>query len=85
MLAQSGMNVKPFGVEKLKIVDWLHSLIMFKDRSLVEQLQRLKLPEQLFALMKQYFMNSFLHLRLNKLFEEAFKTGDDLYVNAVRK
>ena len=80
---QSGMKVKPFGLDRLRVVDWIHSLIIFKDNTLGAQMQRLGFPTLLLDLLPQYPMNSFLHLRVNKIFEDAFKTLDELYIKAV--
>jgi hypothetical protein len=85
MQMQAGFKVKPFGIDKLKIIDWIYSLMIFKDKRLGEKMATLKLPEHLLTLMQYHFMNSFLHLRVNKIFEEAFKTADELYVSTVRE
>jgi len=84
MHIQAGIKVKPLGLEKLKVVEWIHSLMIFKDKQIGEIFAELKLPELLLTLMKTHYMNSFLHLRVNKIFEEAFKMADELYFNTVR-
>ena len=85
MQAQAGIKVKPFGMEKLKIVDWMHSLLIFKDIGIGEIMAELQLPVLLLKLMQDHFMNSFLHLRVNKIFEEAFKLTNEGYFSAVRR
>ena len=67
------------------MVEFLHSLMVYKDKSLGQLMQTLHVPRLLLELVQQHFMNVFLHNLVNKIFEDAFKSEDETYLKAVRR
>eukprot|EP01022_Parablepharisma_sp_SALTPOND_P016087 TRINITY_DN231_c0_g1_i1.p3 TRINITY_DN231_c0_g1~~TRINITY_DN231_c0_g1_i1.p3 ORF type:complete len:960 (-),score=155.17 TRINITY_DN231_c0_g1_i1:21091-23970(-) len=78
-----GDNVAPFGLDRLKVIEWMQSLISLKDDSICSKLSELEIPKLMLSLMKRYDMNSVLHLKITKIFEEVMGYDLEAYVEAV--
>lgn len=80
-----GDSVIPFGLDRLKIVEWLQSLISLKDPTVCIKLIECEIPKLLLTLMKKYDMNSVLHYKIYKIFEETFADNPETacYTEAV--
>lgn len=73
----------PFGLDRLKIIEWLNSLLSLKDDTICNRIGELEFPKLLLNLMKQYDMNSFLHLKIYNVFVEAIKMEAPLFLQTV--
>jgi serine/threonine-protein phosphatase 6 regulatory subunit 3 len=69
-----GTNIKPFGLYRLKIIDWLQSLILLKEPTIYEKLESINMASTLMSLVKQYNMNSILHCRVLEIFKQLIST-----------
>ena len=75
----------PLGFDKLKIVEWLHSLVQLKDPLICKKIAELEFPQLLLRLMAIYDMNSFLHVKIFAVFNEAIMSGSDDYLKTVKR
>jgi len=73
----------PFGLDRLKVIEWLQSLLSLKDDNICKRIDELEFPKLLLNIMKAYDMNSFLHLKIYNLFVEAIKMEMSTYLEAV--
>jgi hypothetical protein len=80
---QYGRQITPVGLHKLKIIEWIHSLIYLKEDRICQKFQEIDLAKSLLALMKKYEMNSLLHLRIFNVFNEAVTVDSDLWADTV--
>lgn len=78
-----GSSVKPFGLDRLKVVEWLHSLVVLREASVCERLEELEMPKMLLSLIKEYSMNSILHRKILEIFKEVYNTNTPAHVEAV--
>lgn len=76
-------TTKGFGPARLKIIEWLQSLIALKDEAIGNKLVKLSMGKLLLSLVRDYCMNSILHLMIFNVFEEAIKSNILCYLNAV--
>ena len=83
MATQYGVQIHGFGLDKLKVVEWLHSLILLKDEGVCARLSELGFPQQLLGLVPAYDMNSLLHLKIGNVFADALNSGNEHYIEAV--
>ena len=83
MNTQYGTQISGFGLDKLKIIEWLQSLILLKDEGVCARLGELELPSHLLGLMKAFEMNSLMHLKINNVFMEALNSGSEHYIDTV--
>lgn len=74
----SGNELIPFGLDRLKVIEWIQALISLKEGSVGERLSELNFGVILLSLITKYDMNSILH---NKIFS-AFKSALDLHMAA---
>jgi hypothetical protein len=81
--AQFGGQVTPLGFDRLKVVEWLHALIQLRDPAICKKIVELEFPQLLLKMMTIHDMNSFLHLRIFNVFNEAITGAADDYVRAV--
>ncbi len=72
-----------FGLDKLKIIEWLYSLILLKDEGVCKKLDELQFPRKLVELMKTYPMNSMMHLKVSNVIMEAMNSDNEHYVETV--
>jgi hypothetical protein len=75
--------VTPLGFDRFKIVEWLHALVQLHDEQICKKLGELSFPQCLLEMMLTYVMNSFLHLKIYSIFEEAIKTQLEDYIKTV--
>jgi chemotaxis protein histidine kinase CheA len=78
-----GQDLLPLGLDRLKVVEWILSLISFNEETIVNKLLELNMGEVLLSLIKKYYMNTMLHQKVYKIFEEALKTNMENYIEAV--
>lgn len=81
---QFGAKQVPFGLDRLKVIEWLHSLILLKDENICNKIAELEFPKSLLNQMKAYDMNSFLHFKVFTVFSEAISMEIPLFVETVR-
>lgn len=65
-------------------MEWVHALVQLHDEGLCKRLGDLQLPQRLLEMMLVHAMNSFLHLKIYSIFEEAIRSQLDSYVKTVR-
>jgi hypothetical protein len=80
---QYGTKQVPFGLDRLKVIEWIHSLITLKEDSICNKIAELELPKLFLDLIKAYDMNSFLHLKIFNVFSEALQNEIALFVETV--
>jgi len=73
----------PFGLDRLKIIEWLCSLLSLKDDNIWKKIGELEFPKLLLNIMKTYDMNSLLHLKIFNFFAEAIKSEVPLLLDTV--
>jgi len=78
-----GESLVPLGLDRLKIVEWILSLIPLDEETIVNKLLELNMGGVLLLLMKKYYMNTVLHQRVYKIFEEALKSNVENYIEPV--
>ena len=83
MKTQYGGEVLGFGLDKLKIIEWLHSLIILKDEGVSKRVDELEFPQKLLELMKLYPMNSLMHLKITNVIMEAMNSESEHYLQTV--
>lgn len=81
---QYGAQIAPAGNHRIKILEWMHSLIYLKDDRICQKFQEIQLPKVLLLLMKKYDMNSLLHLKCYNIFSEAVGLDTDLWAETVK-
>jgi len=79
----SGYSLQSFGMDKLRIIEWLQLLITFKNGFVCSKLAELNFPSFLLSLIKKHDMNSILHLKILRVFEAAMNTMLAAYVEVV--
>lgn len=82
---QYGGQVTRFGNHKLKILEWMHSLLYLKNDEICKKFQEIELAKSLLILMKSYDMNSLLHLKIFKIFSDSIDINNDLWIETVIK
>lgn len=80
---QYGDTLVPLGLDRLKVVEWLQALLALKDETVGIRIGELEIPKTILGLIKKYDMNSILHLKIYKIFEEALGTGLPSYLESV--
>lgn len=80
---QYGTKQTPFGLDRLKVIEWLHSLISLKEDTICNKIAELEFPKLLLDIIKAYDMNSFLHLKIFNVFSEALQIEIPLFVETV--
>eukprot|EP00826_Nyctotherus_ovalis_P060834 TRINITY_DN8588_c0_g2_i11.p1 TRINITY_DN8588_c0_g2~~TRINITY_DN8588_c0_g2_i11.p1 ORF type:complete len:230 (+),score=81.08 TRINITY_DN8588_c0_g2_i11:1298-1987(+) len=55
-----GESLVPFGLDRLKVVEWILSLIPLKEEAIANKLLELNMGEVLLSLIKKYYMNTCL-------------------------
>jgi len=78
-----GENVIPFGLDRLKIIEWLQALILMRDEAVCAKLNELEIPKLMLSLIKKYDLNSVLHLKVYNIFCDAVNSNNDAYFEAV--
>lgn len=78
-----GGAVTPFGLDRLKIVEWICSLLSLKENTIANKLLELDMGSVLLSLIRKYDSNTMLHLKTFKIFEDALKINTDVYIKAV--
>jgi len=79
---QFGDSVIPFGLDRLKVIEWLQSLISLKDEAVCKKVTEIEFPKTLLGLMRKYDINSVLHYKVFKIFEDALTCGNEDYIDA---
>lgn len=74
----------PLGFDRFKVVEWLYALVQLHDDEVCKKIGELEFPQYLLQMMLSYEMNSFLHLKVFNIFEEAIKSGLENYIKTVR-
>lgn len=80
-----GKKIVPVGNQKLKVVEWIHSLIYLKEEAICKKFQEIELPKGLLELMKRYEMNSLLHCRIYNVFSEAINLDSEIWTDTFVK
>jgi hypothetical protein len=83
METQFGGQIVPLGFDRLKVVEWLQALIQLRDLAICKKIVELEFPQLLIKMMALHDMNSFLHLRVFNVFNEALASSVDEYIRAV--
>lgn len=78
-----GESLIPFGLDRLKVVEWIFSLIPLKEEAIASKLLELNMGEVLLSLIGKYYMNTVLHQKVHKIFDEALKTNMETCIEAV--
>eukprot|EP00826_Nyctotherus_ovalis_P039470 TRINITY_DN3800_c0_g1_i5.p1 TRINITY_DN3800_c0_g1~~TRINITY_DN3800_c0_g1_i5.p1 ORF type:complete len:403 (-),score=73.95 TRINITY_DN3800_c0_g1_i5:706-1914(-) len=78
-----GSTAKTLGANKLHIVEWMQALIAVKNEIVVKEVAKLGIGKLLLALVKTYYMNSILHLKVFNIFEDAIKSNFPSYLSTV--
>ena len=73
----------PFGLDRLKVIEWLHSLLILKDEAICKKMDELGFPAILINLMREYDMNSFLHFKIFNVFNEALSIENPIFPEIV--
>jgi len=73
-----GTNIKPFGLDRLKIVDWLHALVLLKEQMVYEKLESIGMINTLMKLIEEYNMNSILHREIFGIFKLLIPTHTEV-------
>lgn len=80
---QYGAKQPVFGLHRLKIVEWIWSLLLLKDESICKKIAELEFPKLLLELIKENDMNSFLHIKVYNVFSDAISIRTPLYIETV--
>jgi len=75
---QFGSKVQVFGLDRLKIVEWVYAILRLKDKIFREKLIELDLPKHLLEIMRNYYTNSNLHQRITQIFTELLQNSNSL-------
>ena len=78
-----GAEVPICGQDKLKVVEWLESLIALQDVGIAERLQTLQCGRVLLRQVQRHTMNGLYQLKIVKVFATALGSSVDPYVFAV--
>jgi len=81
---QFGDKVPQCGADKLAIIDWLYHVLKLKDPTFCKRVAELGVPTLLLSLLKKYYVNSGLHLKVFNIFNESIGSGLDHCFDAVR-
>jgi len=81
---QYGSEVPLLGFDRLKIVEWLSDLVQLQSTEIAQQLTITGLPQLLLQMIETYEMSSLLHTTIFKVFNEAIKTNDKNFIDAVK-
>ncbi len=73
----------PCGLAKLKVLEWLESLIAFQFVPIAEQLAKLQCPQVLLQQVQRHDMNSLYQHKISHVFEMALSSSVELYVETV--
>eukprot|EP01022_Parablepharisma_sp_SALTPOND_P016036 TRINITY_DN230_c0_g2_i1.p1 TRINITY_DN230_c0_g2~~TRINITY_DN230_c0_g2_i1.p1 ORF type:complete len:691 (+),score=72.80 TRINITY_DN230_c0_g2_i1:3725-5797(+) len=68
---QSGEKAPVFGQDKMALIDWFYTMLRLKDTNLAKKIEELEFPKVLLNLVKTYYMNSTLHLRVYNIFHDV--------------
>jgi serine/threonine-protein phosphatase 6 regulatory subunit 3 len=79
----SGNELTPFGLDRLKVIEWIQALIGLKEESVGSKLVELNMGTVLLELMKKYDMNSILHNKIFLTFKAALDLHIAIYTEAV--
>jgi len=80
---QYGQKILRAGNHKLKILEWMHSLLYLKDDSICGKFKEIQLPMKILKLISCYEMNSLLHLRIFKIFFDSIDMDTEIWVETV--
>lgn len=83
METQFGGQLIPLGFDRLKVVEWLQALIQLHDPTICKKIVELEFPKFLIKMMTLHEMNSFLHLKVFNVFQEAITCGMSDLIRAV--
>ena len=81
--AQHGGQLLPLGFDRLKVVEWLHTLIQLKEPAILKKITEVEFPQLLLNLMDIYDMNSFLHVKIYNIFHDAITSGIEDFAKSV--
>jgi hypothetical protein len=80
-----GETLAPFGLDRMKMLEWISALISLKEESVSVKLSEAEIPKLLLLLARKYDMNSILHLKISQIFTEAINVDVPSYTEAVSK
>eukprot|EP00826_Nyctotherus_ovalis_P059433 TRINITY_DN8264_c0_g1_i3.p1 TRINITY_DN8264_c0_g1~~TRINITY_DN8264_c0_g1_i3.p1 ORF type:complete len:505 (-),score=170.09 TRINITY_DN8264_c0_g1_i3:600-2114(-) len=79
----SGNLLVPFGLDRLKVIEWIHALIGLKEESVGKKLCELDMGSVLLSLMMEYDMNSILDNKVFVIFKAGVELRMPIYTEAV--
>ena len=78
-----GGNITPLGADKLKVIEWIESLIKFKDNDILNKLLELNIGSTFLTLMKRYEMNTIAHHKIYSIINDSIKTNEEIFIEIV--
>lgn len=79
----SGNLLVPFGLDRLKVIEWIYALIGLKEESVGKKLYELDMGSVLLSLMMEYDMNSILDNKVFAIFKAAVELRMPIYTETV--
>jgi len=79
----SGNKITPFGLDRLKVIEWIQGIIGLKEERIGNKLMELDMASVLLELTKKYDMNSILHNKIFTIFKGALDLHAPVYTKTV--
>jgi len=80
---QFGEQIKTFGHERLKVVEFLLTLMQTRNDIFCQKFDELEIPVVLLNLMGIYYMNSLLHVKIFNIFNDSIHSNIDFLIDMV--
>ena len=80
---QFGGQIVPFGNDRLKVIDFLQILMQTKNDIFCQKFDELEMPSVLMTLLKEYYMNSLLHVKIYNIFSDSVHSSIDFLIDMV--
>ena len=80
---QFGEQVPVFGLDKLRIVEWLTELLDIPEDDLCKRAGELQLPQLILRLVGIYYMNTTFHELALRMFKNAMMSTEDPFLLTV--
>ena len=74
--ATYGYAIKPFGLLRLRVVEFLNSVVLLQSNELLEVLKKNNVFATLLQFLQDYPWNNMLHMKINTIFEEILKNQE---------
>jgi len=81
---QFGGSILTCGQDKLAIIQWLQTLLRFKDIDFVKECNKLEISDLLLDLLDAYCMNSQLHIGVYNILHGALNSKLDEFIDTVK-